>query len=125
MLSAPEAAARAAAQSSAKQRSSAEEAIAQAVSAALHLLGALKQALPGVAQAAAIGICDLLFKLYPLKQALLSRHATEALAVLCSAPSSQLSPQALAHLLGAVLDQVTRRPRPRSSIHNTSITVQM
>lgn len=47
--------------------------------------------------------CDLLLKLFPLRQPLLSRHATDALAALAAAPGSHLSPKGLAELLGVVL----------------------
>lgn len=56
-----------------------------------------------IAGAAAAPACDLLLKLYPLRQPLLSRHATDALTALCSAPGSHLSPKALSELLGAAL----------------------
>lgn len=42
---------------------------------------------------------DLLFKLYPLRQPLLSRHATDALAALVAAPTCHLAPAALADVL--------------------------
>ena len=44
-------------------------------------------------------ILSLLLQLYPLRQPLLSRHATEALTVLASSPSSHLTAEALARLL--------------------------
>lgn len=47
--------------------------------------------------------CDLLLKLFPLRQPLLSRHATDALAALAAAPGGHLSAKGLAELLGAVL----------------------
>jgi len=40
-----------------------------------------------------------LFQLYPLKQPLLSRHATEALAALCESQASHVSPATLAQIL--------------------------
>ena len=52
---------------------------------------------------AAAPTCDLLLKLYPLRQPLLSRHATDALTALCAAPGNHLSAKGLAELLGAVL----------------------
>ncbi len=71
----PPAAARAAASASNKQRAAAEEAIAAAVASALHLIGALKAALPLLAAPSAQAVADLLFALFPLRQPLLSRHA--------------------------------------------------
>jgi hypothetical protein len=41
----------------------------------------------------------MLFQLYPLRQPLLTRNATEALAALCSSSASHLSPAALAEVL--------------------------
>jgi ribosomal RNA-processing protein 12 len=48
-------------------------------------------------------VCDLLLKLFPLRQPLLSRHAADALAALCAAPGAHVSPGALSELLAAVL----------------------
>lgn len=50
-------------------------------------------------------MCELLLKLYPLRQPLLSRCATDALAALASSSASHLSPKALSELVGAVLGQ--------------------
>lgn len=58
---------------------------------------------PACAGAAAAPACDLLLKLFPLRQPLLSRHATEALTALCATRSAHLSGGALGSLLGAVL----------------------
>jgi ribosomal RNA-processing protein 12 len=44
-----------------------------------------------------------LLKLYPLRQPLLSRHATDALTALCAAPGNHLSAKGLAELLAAVV----------------------
>jgi len=44
-------------------------------------------------------VIDLLFQLYPLKQPLLSRHATEALSALCDSQVSHLSPTTLSQIL--------------------------
>jgi ribosomal RNA-processing protein 12 len=52
---------------------------------------------------AAAPTCDLLLKLYPLRQPLLSRHATDALTALCAAPGNHLSAKGLAELLAAVV----------------------
>ncbi|KAG2424708.1 hypothetical protein HXX76_014284 [Chlamydomonas incerta] len=85
VLPGPAAAAHAAAAASNKQRAAAEAAITAAVADALHLLGALKQALPLLAPAAAKSVTELMLKLYGLKQPLLDRHVTEALAALAGA----------------------------------------
>ncbi|PNW69821.1 hypothetical protein CHLRE_19g751197v5 [Chlamydomonas reinhardtii] len=85
VLPGPAAAAHAAAAATNKQRAAAEAAITAAVSDALHLLGALKQALPLLAPAAAKSVAELMLKLYGLKQPLLDRHVTEALAALAGA----------------------------------------
>lgn len=53
----------------------------------------------------AISICDLLLKLYPLRQPLLSRHTTDVLTRLTSSSASHLSPKALSDLIGSVLAQ--------------------
>mmetsp|Transcript_19672 Transcript_19672/g.54892 ORF Transcript_19672/g.54892 Transcript_19672/m.54892 type:complete len:1497 (+) Transcript_19672:183-4673(+) len=104
LLKGPENAARAAAAASNKQRSAAEERIAAAVSDALHLIGGLKMAAPLLAAPSVSVIVDLLFQLYPLKQPLLSRHATEALAALCESQTSHVSPTTLAQILMVVID---------------------
>lgn len=52
---------------------------------------------------AAAAACDLLLKLLPLRQPLLSRHTAEALTALCSAPGAHLGAKGLSELLGAVL----------------------
>lgn len=44
-------------------------------------------------------VVDLLFQLYPLRQPLLSRHTTQALAALAASPASALSPAMLAEML--------------------------
>ncbi|PRW60392.1 ARM repeat superfamily [Chlorella sorokiniana] len=103
VLPGPEAAAHAAAAAPSKKRQQAEEAIAAAVADALHLLGALKQWLPLLSSAAVAPACDLLLKLFPLRQPLLSRHATDALAALAAAPGGHLSAKGLAELLSAAL----------------------
>ncbi|PSC74246.1 ARM repeat superfamily [Micractinium conductrix] len=103
VLPGPEAAAHAAAAAPSKKRAAAEEAIAAAVADALHLLGALKTWLPVVSGPAAAAACDLLLKLLPLRQPLLSRHTAEALTALCSAPGAHLGAKGLSELLGAVL----------------------
>eukprot|EP00798_Chlamydomonas_sp_ICE-L_P031076 gene31076-6203_t len=82
----------------------AEEAITKSVQDTLHMIGTLKTVLPLMSGPAVKTVVDLLFKLYPLKQALLSRHTTEALTALCSAPSSHLAPQALGELLMVIVD---------------------
>ncbi|KAF5829827.1 hypothetical protein DUNSADRAFT_15445 [Dunaliella salina] len=104
LLKGPENAARAAAAASNKQRSAAEERIAAAVSDALHLIGGLKMAAPLMAAPSVSVVVDLLFQLYPLKQPLLSRHATEALAALCESQASHVSPNTLAQILMVVID---------------------
>ena len=55
------------------------------------------------AGAAAAPACDLLLKLFPLRQPLLSRHAVEALTALAAAPGAHLAGSALGGLLGAAL----------------------
>lgn len=105
VLPGPAAAARAAAAASNKQRAAAEEAITRAVADALHLLGALKQLLPLTAGAALPGLLDHILKLYALRQPLVTRHATDALAALAAAPGGHLSPAQLDQLLGLVLDR--------------------
>lgn len=57
----------------------------------------------GPAGPAAAPVCDLLLKLYPLRQPLLSRHATEALTALAAAPGGHLTARGLGELVGAVL----------------------
>lgn len=52
---------------------------------------------------AAAASCDLLLKLFPLRQPLLSRHATDVLTALCAAPGARLSASALSELLAAAL----------------------
>ncbi|GBF99810.1 hypothetical protein Rsub_12563 [Raphidocelis subcapitata] len=104
VLPGPAAAARAAAAASNKQRSAAEDAIARAVADTLHLLGALKQLLPLVAGPALPGVLDGVLKLYSLRQPLITRHATDALAALAAAPGGHLSPGQLDQLLGLVLE---------------------
>jgi hypothetical protein len=104
VLPGPAAAARAAAAASNKQRSAAEDAIARAVSDALHLLGALKQLLPLMAGPSLPGVVDQALKLYSLRQPLLTRHATDALAALAAAPGGHLAPGQLDQLLGIALD---------------------
>lgn len=52
---------------------------------------------------AAAPICDLLLKLYPLRQPLLSRHATEVLTALAAAPGGHLTARGLGELVGAAL----------------------
>lgn len=61
--------------------------------------------MPPAAGSAAAGVCELLLKLYPLRQPLLSRHATDVLSALPSSTASHLSPKALAELISAVLAQ--------------------
>lgn len=48
-------------------------------------------------------ICEVLLKLYPLRQPLISGAVTETLAALCASSTAKLSPQTLADLLNAVL----------------------
>jgi ribosomal RNA-processing protein 12 len=104
VLPGPAAAARAAAAASNKQRSAAEQAITCAVADALHLLGALKQLLPLMAGPCLPGVMDQVLKLYSLRQPLLTRHATDALAALAAAPGGHLSPGHLDQLMGLALD---------------------
>ncbi len=104
VLPGPAAAARAAAAASNKQRSAAEDAIAKSVADVLHLMGALKRLLPLMAGAALPGVLDQLLKLYSLRQPLITRHATDALAALAAAPGGHLAPAQLDQLLGLVLD---------------------
>lgn len=104
VLPAPEAAARAAAAASSKKRQDAETAITRAVADALHLLGLLKQSIFLLAAAPAASTATLVVQLYPLRQALLSKHATDVLVALCASSASHLSPRALGELLGSVLD---------------------
>ncbi|GIL82209.1 hypothetical protein Vretifemale_11129 [Volvox reticuliferus] len=110
VLPGPAAAAQSAAAASNKQRSAAEEAITAAVVDALHLIGALKGALPLLAPQAAKAISELLVKLYGLRQPLLDRHTTEALAALAGAGSrgedsaTRLAPEDLAGLLTVVIE---------------------
>ncbi|EFJ51860.1 hypothetical protein VOLCADRAFT_87463 [Volvox carteri f. nagariensis] len=111
VLPGPAAAAHAAVAASNKQRAAAEEAITTAVADALHLIGALKGALPLLAPPTAKAVSDLLLKLYGLRQPLLDRHATEALAALAGASgpggvaSTRLqSAGELSHLISVVTD---------------------
>ena len=62
--------------------------------------------------------CDLLLKLYPLRQPLLSRHATDVLIALCAAPGGHVSPKGLAELLGAALgaEQLWDRRDPDTTV---------
>lgn len=55
------------------------------------------------AGSAAQGICELLLRLYPLRQPLLSRGVTDTLSALCASSTSHLSARALSDLLQAVL----------------------
>ncbi|GAB4822579.1 hypothetical protein N2152v2_009625 [Parachlorella kessleri] len=135
VLPGPEAAARAAAAAPSKKRAQAEAAITKAVSDTLHLLEALKQTLfllsgkaallqhtgapleavdclmwtvaPGLERScpSAASICELLLKLFPLRQPLLSRHASDALSALAASSASHLSPRALSELVAAVVQQ--------------------
>ena len=79
-------------------------------------------ALPGWlsvrAGSAAAPVCDLLLKLYPLRQPLLSRHATDALTALCAAPGAHLSAKGLSELLGGALgsEQLWDRRDPNTTI---------
>ena len=57
------------------------------------------------AGASALSTCELLLKLYPLKQPLLSRHTTEVLTALASSSASALPAPALAQLLSVVMEQ--------------------
>ncbi|GIL64267.1 hypothetical protein Vafri_18268 [Volvox africanus] len=110
VLPGPAAAAQSAAAASNKQRSAAEEAIAAAVADALHLIGALKGALPLLAPQTAKAVSELLVKLYSLRQPLLDRHTTEALAALAGAGGrgedslTRLAPGDLAGLLTVVIE---------------------
>ncbi|GFR52360.1 hypothetical protein Agub_g14918 [Astrephomene gubernaculifera] len=113
ILPGPAAAAQAAASASNKQRAAAEAAITAAVADALHLLGALKGGLPLLATQAAKAATELLLKLYSLRQPLLDRHVTEALAALAgaqgaaaagSSSGSGLAPSDLGDLLTVVTD---------------------
>ena len=58
-------------------------------------------------------ICELLLRLYPLRQALLARQATETLHALCMAPSARLPPAVLDRLLGSLLAQEGLVLQPR------------
>ncbi|KAG2487102.1 hypothetical protein HYH03_014215 [Edaphochlamys debaryana] len=114
VLPGPAAAAQAAAAASNKQRAAAEEAITTAVSDALHLIGALKAVLPLLAAPAAKSVTELLLKLYGLRQPLLDRHTTEALAALAGGSAaggtagaggvSGLSAAELAELLTVIVE---------------------
>lgn len=103
VLPGPEAAARAAAEAPSKKRKQAEEAVTTAVAAALYLIGTMKQCSPLLAEPAIASISELLLALYPLKQPLLTRGATDVLSVLCTSPSSHLPARALSSLLQTVL----------------------
>ena len=60
--------------------------------------------LPLLTPAAATATAQLLLKLYPLQQPLLSRHATDALGALVSGPgTTSISASSIAALLDAVL----------------------
>ncbi|MEW5303887.1 MAG: hypothetical protein WDW36_006539 [Sanguina aurantia] len=104
LLPLPQTAAKAAAAASNKQRAAAEESIAAAVGDVLHLIGALKDLLPLMTASTLRTVVDLLFQLYPLRQPLLSRHTTQALAALAASPASALSPAMLAEMLAVVVD---------------------
>jgi ribosomal RNA-processing protein 12 len=103
ILPGPQAAAQAAAAAPSKKRQQAEAAITTAVADALHLMGALRHCISLLSGAAAQGICELLLRLYPLRQPLLTRHTTDTLAALCTSSASHMSPRALSDLLSAVL----------------------
>ncbi len=63
-----------------------------------------RQVLPLLTPAAATAAAQLLLKLYPLQQPLLSRHATDALGALVSGPgTASISAASIAALLDAVL----------------------
>ncbi|GLI63541.1 hypothetical protein VaNZ11_006530 [Volvox africanus] len=110
VLPGPAAAAQSAAAASNKQRSAAEEAIAAAVADALHMIAALKGALPLLAPQTAKAVSELLVKLYSLRQPLLDRHTTEALSALAGAGGrgedaiTRLAPGDLAGLLTVVIE---------------------
>lgn len=103
VLPGPQAAAQAAAAASSRKRQQAEEAITASVADALHLMGALKHCISLLSGSSAQGICELLLRLYPLRQPLLTRHTTDTLAALCASSASHMSPRALSDLLSAVL----------------------
>lgn len=103
VLPGPAAAAHAAAAAPGKQRATFEAAITSAVSDALHLMAALKQLGPLMAAPSLAPTLDLLFKLLPLRQALLSRHVLEVATALAAAPSSHLPPSQLGSLLDVAL----------------------
>mmetsp|Transcript_58137 Transcript_58137/g.184995 ORF Transcript_58137/g.184995 Transcript_58137/m.184995 type:complete len:787 (+) Transcript_58137:188-2548(+) len=99
------AAAAAAAAANKQARADAEAAVTSAVSDALHLMGTLKAALPTMHPSTVGGICEQLLALLPLRQPLLTRHATDVLHALCTAPGDALAPGTLAGLMGAIVDQ--------------------
>ncbi|GLC60588.1 hypothetical protein PLESTB_001631100 [Pleodorina starrii] len=112
VLPGPAAAAHSAAAASNKQRSAAEEAITVAVADALHLIGALKGALPLLAPQTAKSVTELLLKLFALRQPLLDRHVTEALAALAGSggagaaggAATRLPPGELSQLMAVVIE---------------------
>jgi ribosomal RNA-processing protein 12 len=52
-----------------------------------------------------VSVCDLLVKLFPLRQPLLTRHATEVLGSVCASSVSRITAEALDKLLGMLLQQ--------------------
>lgn len=93
----------------AKQAAQAEAAITRAVANALHWLGALKGAARHLSPDSLHAVAALLLKLYPLRQPLLTRHASDVLAQACG---GHMAATTLAELLRAVVTQVRPLPRP-------------
>lgn len=61
------------------------------------------QAIPVLSPTAALSISQLLLKLFPLRQPLLCRHATDALAALLGSPNVRIGPTGMADVLSSVL----------------------
>ena len=99
VLPGPEAAAAAAAAAPAKARAGAAEAAARATADALHLLGALRTALPLLPPPACARGAGLVLPLAGAPHPLLARHAADALSSLFAAHPSPLPPAALDDLV--------------------------
>jgi len=105
ILPRPQQAAVEAAQAPNKRRKEAEAAIQQAVSEALHWLGALRSVAPLMSRQHVTQLCEESVGLYALGQPLLSVHVSEVLAAIAASTASRVSPKTLASVLVS--------PRPR------------
>ncbi len=103
ILLGPEKAAHEAARASNKERRMAEDKIRAVVSNALAFLGSLKQIIHVLPEEAVQQVCSCILSLYHLRQALLTKAATEVLLVLCDEPSENVSAKSLEEILKALL----------------------